>query len=54
MQFAIDDLHDNLITICQSKFAADVSWDLQPPTADKPPLMHVHCTILSAATDRQP
>jgi hypothetical protein len=34
MQLAIDDLHDHLITIGQSKFAADVSWELQPPTAD--------------------
>ena len=50
MELAIDDLHDNLITIGQSKFAADVSWELQPPTADKPPFVHVHCTVLSGST----
>ena len=51
MQFAIDDLHDNLITIGQSKFATNVSRELQPSATDKPPFVHVHCTILRDATD---
>lgn len=51
MQFAIDDLHDHLITIGQTKFAADVSRELQPSATDKPPFVHVHCTILRDATD---
>jgi hypothetical protein len=51
MQLAIDDLHDHLITIGQSKLTADVSRELQPSATDEPPLVHVHCTILSGSTD---
>ncbi|WP_233994237.1 hypothetical protein [Porphyrobacter sp. AAP60] len=51
MQFAIDDLHDHLITIGQSKFAADVSRELQPSATDEAPFVHVHCIILWDATE---
>jgi hypothetical protein len=51
MEFAIDDLHDNLVTIDQSKFAANVSRELQPSATDKPAFVHVQCTVLEGATE---
>lgn len=50
MQFAIDDPHDHLITIGESKFAAHVSRELQPATADKPSFVRVYCTVFSPST----
>ena len=46
MEFAIDDPHDNLVAISQPKLTANVSRELQPPTADKSAFVHVHCTVL--------